>query len=205
MNKTIKIILGVLFAGAVVFPCLIFGKIGVGVGVGKIQLNEKLKPGAFYTLPSLPVLNTGDVPTEYEVSVEYHEGQETKAEMGLRPAREWFSFEPKNFHLEPGEMQEVGIKLTLPIKGVKPGNYFAYLEAHPLSKTEKGQTSVGVAAAAKLYFTIAPANILQGIYYRFISIYLRYHPWDTIFLVALVVFFVIALFNKKFKIQIIKK
>ncbi|MGB9743189.1 MAG: hypothetical protein ACPLW9_00505 [Minisyncoccales bacterium] len=204
MGKLTRVSL-ILLAGLVlVLPMVVFGRIGVGVGVGKIQVDKPLKAGMIYDLPSLPVLNTGDEPGEYGVSLEYHEGQETNPEMGLKPAKEWFSFEPTSFHLEPGQVQQVKITLTLPTKTV-PGNYFAYLEGHPVKKAESGQTRVGVAAAAKLYFTVAPANIFQGIYYRFISLYRKYHPWDTIILVLIVLAIAIRLIGKRFKIQIARK
>lgn len=186
-------------------PIVVLARIGVGVGVGKIQVDKPLKAGGIYDLPALPVLNTGDEPGEYGASIEYHEGQETNLEMGFKPPKEWFNFEPSSFYLESGKIQQVQIKLTLPVKGVKPGNYFAYLEGHPIKKSEAGQTSIGVAAAAKLYFTVAPANIFQGIYYRFISLYSRYHPWDTIILAIIFAAIVFRFFGKKFKIQIAKK
>ncbi len=201
MKKAIVVILFV----ALFLPILAFARIGVGVGTGKIVVDQPLKPGLIYTLPSLSVLNTGDEPGEYEASIEYHEGQETRDDMGLKPAKEWFSFEPANFHLEPGQSQQVQIKLSLPIKGVKPGTYFAYLEGHPVQKDVTGQTRIGVAAAAKLYFTVAPANIFQGIYYRFISLYSRYHPWDTIVLVFILLAIAFRFVSKRFKFQIAKK
>ncbi len=205
MNFLRKSFLLGLALSVLILPVFAFARLGVGVGVGKIQVEKPLKAGIIYDLPSLPVLNTGDEPSDYGVSIEYHEKQEENPEMGLRPAKEWFSFEPANFHLEPGQSQQVKMKLALPIKGVKPGKYFVYLEAHPIRKAETGATQVGIAAAAKLYFTVAPSNIFQGIYYRFLSLYLRYHPWDTI---ALVIIFLTVLFRflgKKFKIQITKK
>ena len=144
-----------------------FGSIGVGVGVGKIQMGEPLQAGGIYNLSAVPVLNTGDEPAQYEMSVEYQENVPQ-----MRPVREWFNFEPQSFYLEPGKVQIVKVTLTLPAK-VQPGDYFAYLEAHPVAKSVAGQTSVGVAAAAKLYFTVAPSNIFSGIYYRFIGLYSR--------------------------------
>jgi P pilus assembly chaperone PapD len=180
-------------------PVIALARVGVGVGIGKIQVDKPLKAGLIYNLPSLPVLNTGDEPSQYEVSIEYHENVPE-----LRPAREWFKFEPQSFYLEPGQTQSVRVTLTIPLK-TKPGNYFAYLEGHPIKKAEKGTTSVGIAAAAKLYFTVKPSNIFEGIYYRFISLYSQYHPWDTIILVVIFVVLVITYFSKKFKIQIAKK
>jgi len=185
---------------ALIFPFVAFGSIGVGVGTGKIQVDEPLKPGLIYNIPPLTVVNTGDEPTEYTVFIDYSGNQPE-----LKPNKEWFSFEPLQFALEPGQSRIVQIKLTLPIK-TNPGDYFAYLEASPIKKTTaSGGTTIGVAAAAKLYFTIAPANIFQGIYYRFISIYTRYHPWDTIVLAIIFVAVLILLFRKRFKIQIAKK
>ena len=204
MEKPKKISLTLVGFLVLLLPFLVLARVGVGVGVGKIQVDKPLKAGMIYDLPPLPVLNTGDEPGEYGVSIEYHEGQETNPQMGLKPAKEWFRFEPSTFHLEPGQVQQVKITLTLPTKTV-PGNYFVYLEGHPIQKTETGQTRVGVAAAAKLYFTVAPANIFQGIYYRFVSLYIRYHPWDTIVLVLIALAIVIKLLSKKFKIQIARK
>lgn len=180
-------------------PTVVFGRIGVGVGTGKIQIDEPLKAGGIYDLPALPVLNTGDEPGEYGVSVEYHEGVPQ-----MRPSREWFYFDPQSFSLNAGEAKIVKVILTLPAK-VQPGEYFAYLEGHPVKKSESGQTSIGVAAAAKLYFTVAPANIFQGIYYRFTSLYSRYQPWDTIALAVIFVTVLAWFIGKRFKIQIARK
>jgi len=204
MKKLIKTSL--LLAGCMIFvlPVVALARVGVGVGVGKIQINEPLKAGGIYNLTALPVLNTGDEPGEYGVSVEYHEGQETNPEMGLRPDKEWFSFEPGLFSLEPGAAQTVAIKLSLPVKTV-PGDYFAYLEGHPIKKAGAGVTLIGIAAAAKLYFTVAPANIFQGLYYRFISLYSQYHPWDTIILAMIVAAVVFRLISKRFRFQIAKR
>ena len=187
-----------------ILPVVAFARIGVGVGAGKIRINEQLRAGGIYDLPSVPVLNTGDEPAEYQFSVQYHEGQETRSDMGKKPAEEWFTFTPQSFHLEPGKVQTVKVTLTLPTK-VTPGDYFAYLEAQSVRNAEAGVASIGIAAATQLWFTIAPANFFQGIYYRFISLYSRYHPWDTI---ALAVIFVTALLwyiSKKFKFQIARK
>lgn len=195
--KKFGLIIGVCLV--MLLPIIVFGRIGVGVGTGKIQIDEPLKAGGIYDLPVLPVLNTGDEPGEYGVSIEY---QEYVPQM--RPAREWFHFEPQSFHLEPGQVQNVKVVLTLPAK-TQPGEYFAYLEGHPVKKSVAGQTSIGVAAAAKLYFTVSPANIFQGIYYRFISLYSRYYPYDTIILAVLLAVVLILIFRKHFKFQIARK
>lgn len=169
-----------------------FAKIGVGVGTGKIVVNDILKPGQIYVLPSLTVLNTGDEKSTYKVSITYHENQPE-----LMPSQDLFQFSPETFELAPGDAKVVNIKLNLPLK-VEPGKYFAYLEASPTatSQTPAG-TSVGVAAAAKLYFEIAPANIFQAIYYKLVSLWVLYSPWSlrvTIFIGLVVVILLLRKF-----------
>jgi hypothetical protein len=195
-----KKIIVTFFSVALLAPLFVSAKIGVGVGTGKIIVDQPMNAGSIYTLPSLVVLNTGDEPSEYGVAVQFRENQPE-----MRPLKEWFSFEPSNFHLEPGQSQVVQIKLALPVSGVKPGDYFAFLQGYPVMKQSFGGTSIGVAAAAKLYFTIAPSNIFQGLYYRFISLYRRYHPWDTIILAMVFIIALILFFKKCFKIQIARK
>jgi len=194
----------ILSALVLVLPVVVFAKIGVGVGVGKIQVDEPFKSGGIYDLPVITVLNTGDEPAEYQMSVQYLTGQETRDDMGQRPDSEWFVFTPQSFSLEPGKVQTIKTILTLPTKTI-PGNYFAYLEAHPVKKSVAGQTSIGIAAATKLWFTIAPTNFFQGFYYRFISLYSRYHPWDTIVLAVIFVAALLWYISKKFKFQIARK
>jgi hypothetical protein len=190
-----KLLLTLIFL-FLLFPSSVLATIGVGVGSGKIQVDEKLKPGVIYELPPLTVLNTGDEPSEYEVVVEYHEEQTQ-----LWPSRDWFSFSPQKFSLEPGKSQVVKIKLNLPVM-TKPGDYFAYLEGHPLKKSETGTTSIGVAAAAKLYFTIVPGNVFEGIYYKGLSTWKIYSPWPQAALVLMGLFLLVRVIRKFFNIEI---
>lgn len=178
------------------FPTISLARLGVGVGTGKIEVQDKLKPGMIYKLPELTVLNTGDEPADYETSVSYHEKQPQ-----LMPAKDWFIFSPQKFHLEPNGVQVVEVKINLPFKAT-PGDYFAYLEGHPIQKTEAGNTSIGVAAASKLYFTVVPANIFQGVYYKVISAWKIYSPWSerlSFFTVGIVT---LLTFKRFFNVQI---
>jgi len=147
-------------------------------------------------------VNTGDEPSEYGVQIVFHENQKE-----MRPAKEWFKFEPSQFYLEPGQSQLVQIKLTLPIMGAEPGDYFAFLQGRPLQKTETGMTSIGVAAATKLYFTVAPANIFVGIYYRIASLATLYSPWSYVVSAIVIAALLIAILRRfiSFNIGIRKK
>ncbi len=169
--------------------------IGVGVNLGKIEIDEPIRPGGIYNFPSIGVINTGTESADYELAITYHQDQPE-----IRPLQEWFSFNPSSFRLEPGESQNVTVKLTLPTK-TKPGDYFAYLEAHPVIKAGPG-TTIGVAAATKTYFSVAPANVLQAITYRISSFLTVYAPWTYVVLVVVAGAVIIALFGKFFKFQI---
>lgn len=183
-----------------ILPLVAFASVGVGVNLGKIEIKESLKPGGIYNFPSMGVINTGDEPGEYELAVTYHQDQPQ-----LRPAQEWFNFSPSQFHLEPGQSQSVAVKLNLPIK-VKPGDYFCYLEAHPIIKAGPG-TTIGVAAATKTYFKVIPANIWQAMYYKVSSFLTMYTPWTYVVLAVMAAAFLIAIFRKffAFRISIRKK
>ncbi len=168
--------------------------VGVGVNLGKIEINEPLKPGGIYNFPNLGVINTGDEPGDYEVAVTYHQDQPQ-----LRPEEEWFNFSPKKFHLDAGESQSVATKLILPVN-TRPGEYFAYLEAHPVVESGPG-TTIGVAAATKAYFTVAPANIWQAAYYRVASFFSVNAPWSYIVLAALILLIAAGLAKRYLSFQ----
>jgi len=193
VNYTLLLI--ILFVVSI-FPFVALANIGVGIGSGKITLQQQLKPGGIYEIPALVVLNTGDEPSEYGLSVEFNENQ---AE--LKPMRDWFSFMPASFHLEPGQSQTVKIVLSLPVKAA-PGAYFAYLEAHPIKKDVPGQSSVGIASAAKLYFTVMPASIFQASYYRASYFLSNYAPWTYIILGILALALIILICKRFFKFSI---
>lgn len=191
-----KVILLALLFSFLLFPALAFARIGVGVATGKIKVQDKLKPGIIYNLPALTVINTGDVPSDYEVDVTYYEKQPQ-----LKPPNDWFIFSPQRFHLDPGKVQIINIKLNLPIS-VTPGDYFGFLEAHPIQKDTVGKTTIGIAAATKLYFTLVPANIFYGLYYKIISFWEIYAPWPQRVLTVIVLIGALLFIRKFFNIQI---
>ena len=178
----------------------VFSAIGVGVGTGQIAIDETLRPGVTYNLPEVLVYNTGDVASEYAMSIEYSDREDK-----LKPDKDWFTFEPQVFSLEPGDSKSVQVKMTLPITDVSPGDYFAFITAQPVVEVEEGVTSVGVAAGTKLYFTIEAANVLQAIYFKTASLFLSYHPWSTIALSLVVIAVLVRILKKKFRFQIVAK
>ncbi len=151
----------------------IFAKVGVGMGAGEIRVTEAIKPGGIYSLPTLRVFNTGDETTTYGMNIAYHQDNPQ-----LRPEKSWFTFDPATFTVEPGESQEVQITMIVPVK-TDPGEYFAFLESGPVALGGPG-TSVGVAVATKLYFTVIHANMWEAITYRVSAFLTTYAPWSWI-------------------------
>lgn len=194
---------------AVFFALLFFlspfytsAEIGVGVGMGKIVLGEPLQPGGVYTLPSLPVINTGTEYSQYTVVPEYRENTEE-----LRPEKNWFSFDPSSFGMEPGTSQNIDVVLSIPSEA-KPGNYFIFLQAQPIKDEaiiDNSNTAINIAAATKLYFTIAPSNIFQAIYYKVITLYDKFYPYDAMVLGFIIFIFIIFIIKNKFNIKISSK
>lgn len=180
----------------ILIPSNIFAKLGVGVGTGKIVVDQKLRSGTIYKLPPITVLNTGDEKATYSVSVAYHEKQPE-----IMPSKSWFTFSPEKFDLESGEAQSVDIKLNLPLR-TTPGKYFAYLEASPTKSVVSGEAKVGIAAATKLYFEIIPSNIFEAIYFKILSFYQVYAPWPQRVTVSFGIIVAILLGKKFLNINI---
>lgn len=188
MKKVVILTILVIFC----LPVLALGqKLGVGVGTGTIRVSEELKAGQSYNIPPIVVINTGEIPSDYSVGVQWREYQPE-----FKPEESWFDFSPNEFFLEPGESQLVEISLDLPIRGVEPGEYFAFLQGFPVVEYAPGQAGVGIAAASKLYFTIAPANIFLGIYYKVASFVQKTSPWSYIILGLITLFFLVKILRK---------
>ena len=166
-----KFLLPILLALCLFFPLAISARVGVGIGTGEIKLEKPLKPGGFYDLPVLTIFNTGTEAGNYQISIAYYQDIDD-----LRPSKEWFNFKPAEFYLEPGKSQAVKTTITIPLKTV-PGKYFCFVEGFPIAKSQFGGASVGVAAAAKLYFTVQPANIFQAIFYKISFLFNKYSVW----------------------------
>ena len=185
----------VLFGAGLLFAKTADAKVGVGMGVGEIRLTEPVKPGGIYPLPKLRIFNTGDETTTYGMNVSYHVEHPE-----LRPRKEWFMFSPATFTLEAGKSQEISITMTVPVKA-EPGAYFIFLESGPVVSNKPG-TSIGIAVATKLFFTVVPANIFQAILFRTSSFFKTYAPWSWVGLIVLLAAVLLALVRRFFSFNI---
>jgi hypothetical protein len=177
-------------------PAATFASIGVGVGTGRIVIDEPIKAGSIYTLPSVTVFNTGTEKATYTMDVTLNEKQDQ-----LKPNPDWFSFSPKEFTLLPQKSQIVIPTFHPPIR-TQAGEYFAYLEAHPAQTVQQGNAAIGVAAATKLSFKVEPSNFFLGIFYRFLAIYLLFSPWSYIITGFIVIILIILLLKRYLRFNI---
>lgn len=167
-------------------------QVGVGVGLGVIRVHEPLTPGGVYKLPSIPVINTGEVESEYEVVA-----------ANTRPGL--FTFTPAKFTLTPNQTQNVVVHLNLPFDAT-PGSYLVYLEAHPLPSEQSGQVAIGVAAATKLYYSIGQSpSVLGAVKQRALSLWRLYLPWSLILVLLLILLLILLFLRELFSFDIALK
>jgi hypothetical protein len=154
-------------------------RVGVGVGVGKYQVEESLMPGGVYRLRSLPVINTGLSDGEFEVTAELKKGPVLAENANVAS---WFEFQPSRFHLVSEEVMSTAVSLALPFS-VPPGDYLVYLVATQ-PRNSGSKITLSPAAAAKLYFTVRPASVLGAYRARFLT-FLELNPKAYLILAAI--------------------
>jgi len=189
-------LLAIVLAGMLL--CLpaadILAQVGVGIMPGTIRVDEPLLPGGRYNLPSVQVLNTGNVSSDYGVELASMAEQEE-----LQPPADFIVLSPTSFHLEPGANQVVSLSLDIPIRA-KPGDYLAYIEAHPVATG--GGMQIGVAAATKLYFTVKPANLFVGVANSIANFFTRNAPYSYIVPGVIVLGLLIFFLRRRIRIDI---
>lgn len=197
--KTIVGLLAIVLAG-MVFLCLpaadIQAQTGVGIMPGIIRVDEPLLPGGRYNLPSLQVLNTGSEASDYGVELASMAEQEE-----LQPPDDFIILSPTSFHLEPGANQVISLSLDIPVKA-KPGDYLAYIEAHPVATGGGGGMQIGVAAATKLYFTVKPANVFVAVANSIANFFARNSPGSYIVLGVIVLGLLLFFLRRRIRVDI---
>ena len=177
-----------------------FAQEGVGVNVGKIQVDEPVAPGGTYHIPPVGVINTGHDPSDYSMRIIYQHEQEEE-----EPPEEWFTFHPDRFRLEPGQLENVRITLKLPVTA-RPGDYFAFLEAFSVRETDQqGGVALSVAAATRLNFTVEPSNVFSGAFLWGLHRFRDWSPWSYtvlgIVLASIAGFLIIKVFKVRIRLE----
>ena len=195
MKSLVKVlVLLLVICGSLCWAGNVQADTGVGVMPGTIWVDDPLSPGQVYQLTSIQVLNTGTEPGEYEVELAYMEDQEE-----LQAPEEYISFSPRSFYLEPGDNQVVALSLNIPIKAT-PGDYLNRVQAHPVAAGSG--TSIGVAAATKLYFTVRPANVWVGMVYSVTGFFVRNAPVSYIVPSAIALVLLIIFLRRHIKLEV---
>ena len=169
---------------------------GVSIDVGSIDVSEDLAPGGEYRLPAFGVRNPGTEPTTYKLVVSYIDGQEAG-----RPDEAWFTFEPAELTLQPGESRPVQARLTLPVDSA-PGAYAALIG--PQIVAQGGGAQVGAAAAARLSFEVAPSSGWEA-FLRWLSRLIGEQPGLLVVPGAALLLLVMWVLRRRFSISIARR
>jgi len=190
----LPIIISIMLMILICFTSVTQADIGVGVDLAKISIDEKLIPGDSYHLPTISVINTGNRSCDYQIVISSIQDQPQ-----IVPSTEWFHLQPDTIRLDAGGSQKVEITLTIPLKA-QPGEYFALIEASPVS-SDGSAVAIGIAAATKLYFTVRPANFISSVLARISSWIEATYPTFYIILAVIVIIVIFILFRKYFRLR----
>jgi hypothetical protein len=169
---------------------------GVSIDVGSIAISEDLAPGGEYKLPTFGVRNPGTEATSYVLVVSYVDDQ-----AALRPPEAWFSFTPATLTLPAGEFHAINTSLEIPTDA-EPGDYAALIG--PQVVGVGGGAQVGAGTAARLSFTVQPANALDA-WLRWLGRFLAEHPWVWIAALVLLVILVVVIVRRRFHFSVSRR
>ncbi|HEX5590322.1 MAG TPA: hypothetical protein VFX65_08550 [Candidatus Limnocylindrales bacterium] len=195
-HVTRPVVLVALWVVALASAAPVLGSMGVSIDVGRIDVSEDLAPGGEYRLPAFGVRNPGTEPTTYKLVVSYIDGQDAG-----RPAEAWFTFEPAELTLQPGESRPVQARLTLPVDS-EPGTYAALIG--PQIVSEGGGAQVGAAAAARLTFEVAPSSGWDA-FLRWFSRLIAEQPALLVLPGATLLLLVLWVLRRRFSISIARR
>ena len=133
------------------FPAAAAASIGVGIQVGPVRLAGIAHAGQTYDLPPVYVVNTGTEPETVRLEV-----QRLSRGTGRDVPKSWFKPGQTDVHLDPKQSATIPVQLVVPADATL-GPYFSDVVAHGSASIEAGQTTLGVAAATKLQFTVGKA------------------------------------------------
>ncbi len=154
----------IIFSFAIV-ALPVFAEVGVGVGIGKINLGTTLEPGGVYPLPQIPVVNDGTEVGEFGIRAE---GVNGPVALKKDQVAGWFNFSPASFNLDPKSSVQVTPTLSLPLS-VPQGEYLVYLEAYPVLERTEANVQIMPAAATKLYFGVNSGSVLGAVRNRVLT------------------------------------
>lgn len=185
-----------VFALATVFGlCLPAGALtqGVSVDLGRVAIDDELRAGQRYTLPTIGVTNRGTERTSFQVVAGPMEGVRSGPSS-------WFRLEPASFELAPGETQPVSVSLVLP-PDASPANYQQLISARIAPTGEEG-IGLGAAAASVVSFRVVPSSVWEGMWNSAMSFFRAGHPWSTLAVGVIVLSFIAGWVRRNFELAV---
>jgi hypothetical protein len=157
--RPIRLVLTGAMAGIVVSMLVtgvlpVAASMGAGLDLAEIKVDEALRPGEVYQLPTVGVLNTGDRAGSYKATIAAGSDQTEPV-----PCADWFQLEPRSFDLEAGASTRVAVSMHLPVDA-QQGDYFVLIEVRQV--TEGGGDAIG--AATRLHFSVKKSD--RGFFHR---------------------------------------
>ena len=140
----------VAFAAFSLFLPAAQASVGVGVQASPVRLGNVAHAGGSYALPPVFVVNTGTQSEKISVRVE---------RLSKGPGRavppSWVQATGPGVQLSPRQSARIPLELVVP-GGAKPGRYLSDVVVAGSAVISAGQANLGVAAATRLEFSVAP-------------------------------------------------
>ena len=131
--------------------------VGVGVQAGPVLLASAAHPGGSYALPPVYVVNTGTQPEVVSVRIDRLSHGSGRA---VPPS--WVRAGP-SVRLTAHQAARISLQLVVPA-GARTGAYLSDVVAAGSGTLSEGNANLGVAAATKLEFRVAPGPAGAGLW-----------------------------------------
>jgi hypothetical protein len=131
--------------------------VGVGVQAGPVLLTGAAHPGGSYALPPVYVVNTGTQPEVVSVRIDRLSHGSGRA---VPPS--WVQAGP-SVRLTAHQAARISLQLVIPA-GARTGAYLSDVVAAGSGTISAGNANLGVAAATKLEFRVAPGPAGAGLW-----------------------------------------
>jgi hypothetical protein len=140
----------VAFAAFSLFLPAAQASVGVGVQASPVRLGNVAHAGGSYALPPVFVVNTGTQSEKISVRVE-----RLSKGTGRAVPPSWVQATGPAVQLSPRQSARIPLELVIP-GGAKPGRYLSNVVVAGSAVISAGQANLGVAAATRLEFSVAP-------------------------------------------------
>ena len=145
-----------LLATPVAISATAQASIGIGIQAGPVRLTGAAHPGGSYALPPVYVVNTGTEPESVSIRV-----QRISAGSGHVVPAAWIRDSGGAVQLAHSQGTRIPLQLVVPATA-RPGQYFSDIVVRGSGALADGGANLGVAAATKLEFTVAPGVVSAG-------------------------------------------